>query len=145
MSDLYHITLQLPHALPVKLVWPIQLFRFGVNQGVGGYALTRRGAVRSSRRSGIVGCDMIPSRTHGNERPKLDCSTGVAVSQYGNRMVPNASFSLHATLACTSFNREFRTDNWARHSLALRPCHFLLRGIHGWRIRNVDVGNLEAS
>jgi hypothetical protein len=44
---------------------------------------------------------MIPLRTHGSERPKLDCSSDFAVSQYGNRMVPRASFSLDATLACS--------------------------------------------
>src|SRR5258708_27709648 len=59
-------------------------------------------------------------------------------------MVPIASFSFDATLACTSFNREFRLGRWARRSVALRPFPFLLRGNHGGCFLNVDVGNLEA-
>ena len=87
---------------------------------------------------------MIPLRTHGNERPKLDCSADFVASQYGNRMVPVPSFSLATTLACKSFSPEIPPGHWPRRSVALQPWPFLLRGNRGGRFRNVDVGNMEA-
>jgi hypothetical protein len=79
-----------------------------------------------------------------NERPKLDRSVGFIDSCDGNRLVPIAPFSLDATLADTSFDRELRPDHWTIYRVALRPSSFLLRGHHGWSFRNVDVGDLEA-